>query len=133
MARKSGRFFRSRPIAKSRVLLIVVSVRRARSSLEVLLDLGGFVADMQRGDDPLSNDAGIEHTRRAFGNPPLEDQADLGRATQIDVLANDLLEQVASAQGSVEDLRAGEFRLQDGQLGVEAGGVILRGEGIGQA
>ena len=75
----------------------------------------------------------MKASRRAFVDPPLKDQADFGRATQIDVLANDLLEQVASAQGSVEDLRAGEFRLQDGQLGVEAGGVILRGEGIGQA
>ena len=84
--------------------------------LEVLLDLGGFVADVQRRDDPLGDDAGVERARRAFANPPLEDQADLGRSPQIEVFADDRLEQVTPGQGPVEHLGAGELRLQDGQL-----------------
>ena len=43
--------------------------------LEVLLDLGGFIADVQRGDNPLGNNAGMESPQRALGNPPVEDQA----------------------------------------------------------
>jgi hypothetical protein len=79
---------------------------------EVLLDLGGLVADLQRGDDPLGHDAGVEGSRRAFGDPPLEDQADFRRVTQIEVLPDDLLEEMACGQGPVEDLGPGELRLQ---------------------
>ncbi len=97
-----------------------------------MLDLGGFVADVQRGDNPLGDDAGAEVSRRTFGDPPLEDQADLGRTSQIKVLTNDFLEQMPSAEGTVKDLGARKLRLQDGQLRVKASGMVFGREGIGQ-
>ncbi len=85
---------------------------------------------MQRRDNPLGDDAGVKRPRRAFGDPPVEDQADLLGPSQIEVLADDLLEQMAPGQWPVEHLGAGELRLQDGELKSVAGGVVLRREGI---
>ena len=81
----------------------------------------------------MGDDAGVEGPRRAFDDSPVEDQADLGGTAQVDVFADDLLEQVAPGQGPVEHLGARELCLQDGQLGVEARRVVRSGEGIGQA
>ena len=63
------------------------------------------------GDDP-----GTEASRGAFGEASLEDQADLLGATQVKILADDLFEQVAPRERTVEHLGAGELRLQDGEL-----------------
>jgi len=81
----------------------------------------------------LGNDAGVEGPRRALVDSPVEDQADLGGTAQVEVFADDLLEQVAPGQGAVEYLGACELCFQDGQLGVETGRMVCGGEGIGQA
>lgn len=61
--------------------------------LEVLLDLGGFVADVQRRDNPLGNDVGVKGPGRAFKDPPIEDRADLLGPSRIEVFADRRLEQ----------------------------------------
>jgi hypothetical protein len=92
--------------------------------LEVLLDARGLVVDVQRRGDALGDDAGAKAPRRPPGDAPIEDQADLLGAAEVEVLADDLLKQMPSRKGTVEDLRAGEFRLQDGDVVVVAGGTI---------
>ena len=78
----------------------------------------------------MGNDAGVEGPRRAFGDPPVEDQADLLGSSQVEVLADHRLKEMAPGQGPVEHLGAGELRLQDGELEVVAGRVVRRREGV---
>ena len=78
----------------------------------------------------MGDDAGVKGPRRAFANPPIEDQADLLGPSQVEVLADHRLEQMAPGQGPVEHLGAGEFRLQDGELKVVAGRMVLGREGV---
>ena len=73
--------------------------------LVVLLDTRLLVIDMQRGDDALGNDTGTESTRRAAVDLAIEDQADLARATDVQVLADHLLEEDAPRHRVIQNLR----------------------------
>jgi hypothetical protein len=70
--------------------------------LEVLLDARGLVVDVQRRGDVVGDDAGAKTPWGAPGDTPIEDQADLLGAAEVEVLADDLLEQMPSAERTVK-------------------------------
>lgn len=72
---------------------------------------------MQRGDNPLRDDSGVEGPRPAFDDSPVENQADLGRTAQVAVFADNLIERMAPGQGPVEDLGAGRDPLAGWRVG----------------
>ncbi len=96
--------------------------------LEVLLDPGVLVADMQRGIHPMGDDARREPARRALVDSPVEDQADLVGTPQVQMVADHLLEPLPSMQRTPEHLGAGELRLQDRVPVAVAGIAVLPGE-----
>src|SRR5262249_7046475 len=64
--------------------------------LVVLLDAGALVVDVQRGRDALGEDAGAEAAGGGTDDLAVEDQLDLVGAAEVEVLANDLLEEQAA-------------------------------------
>src|SRR5271170_3314051 len=113
--RSSGRFSMRRPIAKSRVSLMVVSAKRL-SLLVVLLDAGLLVIDVQRRHHAVGDDTGAEPPRRAAAHLAVEHQAHLAGAADIEVLADHLLEEDAPRHRLVEHLGERELGLQDGEV-----------------
>src|SRR3954449_5816971 len=84
--------------------------------LEVLLGAGVLVADVDgdinaAGDDPGSEDAG-----RRGQDLPAEDDLDLLRPTEVEVVGNQRFEERASVAGLVEHDRAGDLDLPHRQL-----------------
>ena len=79
---------------------------------------------MQRGGDPLGDDPGGEAPWRAFGDASREDQADLPRSAQVEILADDRLEQVAARKRALQHVGAGKLRLQNRELIAVTGGPI---------
>ena len=103
----------------------------AGNLLVILLDLGALVVDVQRGRDPFSDHPGAKGARGRLGNATLKDELHLIGTPQVQVLADDLLKEEATGQGSVQDLGERELGLQDGQVvGVTRLPVGL-GEGMG--
>jgi hypothetical protein len=104
--------------------------------LVVLLDRGVLVVHVQARRDVLGDDPGAEYPGgRALAAPldlPGEDEADPVRAAQVQVVADDLLEEDPPAHRGVEHLGEGELRLQDGQLIAVSGGAVGRGERVRQ-
>src|SRR6201982_3527651 len=64
--------------------------------------------------------------------PALEDEFDLLRAAEIEVLADHLLEEQATMHRSVEDLGGGELHLQDRDSVAVAGLALRASEGMRQ-
>jgi hypothetical protein len=89
-----------RPIAKSRVSLMVVSVRSACPSLWYCL----MRVDVQRRHHAVGDDTGAEPPRRAAAHLAVEHQAHLVGAADIEVLADHLLEKDAPRHRLVEHL-----------------------------
>ena len=56
---------------------------------------------------------------------PVEDQADLVGAADVEVVVQHLLEEDPPGDRAVEHLGQGELRLQDRQLVAVAGGLVL--------
>src|SRR4051812_5693380 len=102
--RKAGKLSSRLPMPKSRVSLIVVSVRRARPSLWYLLDPGMLVVDVQRRRHPFGEHPRPEPARGPLGDAPLEDQLHLVRPSQVEVLADHLLEEDTAGERPVQDL-----------------------------
>jgi len=99
----------------------------------ILLDAVLLVVDMQRRHDALGDDAGAELAGRAAGDLAVEDQTDLGGATDIEVVADHLLEEDAAGDRLVEHLSERELGLQDGELVAIAGGAVARRKRVRQA
>src|SRR5438876_2906764 len=123
------------PLADAEVPRVVDRRLRAQRAalLVVLLDARAFVVDVQRGGDALGEHPGAEAARRATGDAAAEDELDLVGAADVEILADDLLEEDAAGHRTVEDLREGEFGLQDGDVVAVAGTAIGGGEGMGEA
>ena len=64
---------------------------------------------------PVGQHAGAEAAGGAPGDAAVEDQLHLVGAADVEVLADDLLEEDAAGDRAVEDLGEGELGLQDGQ------------------
>src|SRR5659263_213481 len=136
ICRRAARFVSRLDSPKSRVSLIVVSVRSALPSLWYLLDLGVLVVDVQGRDDAVGDDPGAEAARGRVvalaDDAPVEDQANLVGAANVEVLVQHLLEEDSPGHRSVEHLGEGELGLQDRQLVPVAGRLIGGGERVGQ-
>src|SRR5229473_4558085 len=72
--------------------------------LVVLLDAVLLVVDVQRRHDAVGDDAGAELAGRAAGDLAVEDQADLGGTADVEVLADDLLEEDTPQNRLIEHL-----------------------------
>lgn len=79
----------------------------------ILLDAGVLVVDVQRGRDTLGEDAGAHASRGAAGDAAIEDQLNLVRTAEIEVLADHLLEEQAAVHRAIEPLGQGKLGLQD--------------------
>ena len=106
----------------------MVSVRRARPSLEVLLDVAALVLDVQTGQHAVGDDPRREPARRRGDDLAVEQQLNPIRSAQVEVLADDLLEQLPPALGLVEHLGAADLQLQDREGIPEAGRGVRPGQ-----
>ena len=91
---------------------------------------------MQARGDPVGDDAGAEPARggalAATLDTAAEDQAGLVRAADVQVVADDLLEEDPPVHRGVEGLGEGELRLQDRQLVAVPGRGVAGGERVRQ-
>ena len=87
------------------------------SFLVVLLDLGGLVEHVQARGDPVGDDTGGEGAGSAVlaaaVDAAAEDQADPVGAAQVQVVADDLLEEDPPGDRLIQHLGQGELRLED--------------------
>ena len=102
----------------------------------VLLDGGVLVVHVQAGCDPGGDDPGAEPARGVLLAPVVdasgEDQPDVVGAADVEVVADDLLEEDPPGDRGVEHLGQGELRLQDRDLVPVAGEVVRAGERVRQ-
>src|SRR5579859_4017480 len=82
--------------------------------------------------DVLGEDAGARRLPPADWPASAEDELDLVWATQIEVVADDRLEELAAVERAVEDLGARHLELKDGELVGVTRAAILVGEGVGK-
>jgi len=103
-------------------------------ALVILFEVGVFVVDVQGRDDPVGNDA--RPTSAVGGGLSLhlasKDQLHLFWSAQIDVLADDLLEELPAVHRAVPHLGQRELRLPDRELVAVAGFAVAGGKGMGQ-
>ena len=106
------------------------------AQLVVLLNFRVLVVNVQGRGDPVGDDPGAERPWRATAAPgdqaAAEDQADLVRPADVEVVAQHLLEEDPAGHRGVEHLGEGELRLQDRQLIGVPGVLVLNGERAGQ-
>lgn len=93
--------------------------------LEVLLQIEVLILNVQALVDALPNHARAELPRRLFSHHPIEDLMHAIRPPQIQVVTNDLFEEFASAQRSIEDLGQAYFHLPDRQTPLVTGSAVL--------
>ena len=102
----------------------------------VLLDLGVLVEHVQAGGDPVGHHAGGEGAGgvvlAAAVDGPAEDQADPVRAAEVEVVADDLLEEDPPGDRLVQHLGQGELRLQDGDVIPVPGSPVSPGKRVWQ-
>ncbi len=98
----------------------------------VLLDAGAFVVDVQRRHHAVADDAGAEVAGRGLGHAAIEDELDLRGMTDDQVVLDDLVEELTTGQGPIEDLGQRELGLEDRELVLVAGGAIGGREGLRQ-
>jgi hypothetical protein len=79
------------------------------------------------------DDTRSEGARRVASNFAAEEELDAIRPPEIEVVAQDFLEEVPTLQGSVEDVGHAELELPDRQLVAIAGGPVLAGERMREA
>src|SRR5262249_29857970 len=106
------------------------------AELVVLLDLGVLVIHVQARGDALGDDAGTEPPRcrvlaSALDAAP-EAEAHVVGPANVEVVADQLLEEDPPAHRGVEHLGEGELGLQDRQLIAVPGGGVVRGERVRQ-
>src|ERR687888_286317 len=92
-----------------------------------------LIVDVQRRGHPGGQHAGAEASGRAPGHPAVKDQLHLIGPADVEVLANDFLEEDPAAEGSVQDLGQGELGLEDGNLVAVTGGAVLSRKRVRQA
>jgi len=100
--------------------------------LQVLLDLRGFVVDLEPGRVVAVEDPGVEATGGGGDDPAGEDDGDALGPAEGELVAERLLEPQPARLRAVEDARVGELELAEGQLVAVAALAVLGGEGRGQ-
>ena len=91
--------------------------------------MAALVLDVQAGGDAVGDHPGAKRARGGPDDLALEQQLDPVGPAEVEVLADDLLEELPAAQGPVEDLGAADLQLQDRQPVAEAGGRVGRRQG----
>ena len=69
-----------------------------------MLNARTFIVDVQRWNDTVGDHAGAERSRRSLCYPSVENELYLFGAADVEVLANDLFEEDAAAERSVQHL-----------------------------
>src|SRR5436190_2270546 len=98
--------------------------------LVVLLDPGFFVVDVERGDHAVGEDPGAELARGPAGDAAMENQLHLIGPADVEILADDFLEETATGVGAIEHLRQRKFGLEDGELIAIASAAVGGGKGM---
>ena len=98
----------------------------------VLLDPAVLVVDVQGWDHPLGDHARPEPTGGAPRDAPVEDELDLVGSSEVEMLADHLLEEDPPAQRSVQHLGQRKLGLEDRELVAVAGPLIVGGERVRQ-
>src|SRR5712691_12761325 len=91
-----------------------------------------LVVDVQGRSDPVGNDTGTEATRGPSVDPPIEDELDLVRPAEVEVLADDFLEEDTTAGRPIQHLGQGKLGLQDREIVAVSRLSVLPGEGVRQ-
>jgi len=97
----------------------------------ILLDAGMLVVDVQRRGDVFGEDAGAETARGLARDLAVEDELNLLRSAEIEILADHLLEEHSPTRRPVEHFRRGELGLQDRDVISVTGPPVAGGERIG--
>src|SRR5437764_12923092 len=96
-----------------------------RDLFEILLDAGVLVIHVQRWDYAFGQHAGAEAPGCSLGHPAIEQELHHVGPPDVEILADDLLEQDTPVQWPVQNLSEREFRLQDGDIVPVAGLAVL--------
>src|SRR5262245_22160322 len=91
-----------------------------------------LVVDVQRWRHPLGEHPGPEPARGLLGDTPPEDELHMIGTTDVEVLADHLLEEDAARQGPIQNLGQGELCLKDRQIVSIASRAIFGAERMGQ-
>jgi len=87
---------------------------------------------VQRRDHAVGDDACAERAGCGFGDAAIQDELDLFRPAQLEILTNHLLKEHASTDGTVQHLGEGQLDLPDRELititGSPVGGGVRMGE-----
>src|SRR5664279_2074152 len=96
--------------------------------LKILLEPAGFVVTAQLRIHPVGDHFGAERARRIAVDSLVKDQCDGRRATDIQMVPDDLLEERPTGGRSVEYPGVGHFELAERQLVDVPSAQIRRGE-----
>src|SRR5207249_6108957 len=91
-----------------------------------------FVADVQTGMHPLAQDAGAGTARGGADDFAGEDQLHSVRAAQIQIVADDFLEELSAGHRAIHDLGEADFQLADRELVIIAGSAVAGRERQGE-
>ena len=80
----------------------------------------------------MGEDAGAPVSGGAAGDPAIKDQLDLIGPAEIEVLADHLFEKQPAVHRAIEHLGQRKLGLKDRNIVAEAGGLIGRGERMGE-
>ena len=97
----------------------------------ILLDTGSFVVDVQRGDHSIGDDPGTKWTGSGLDDRAVKDELYLFGATNVQIFSDHVFKEDAAAYGPIEDLREGQFELENGELITVSGLTVSRGERVG--
>jgi hypothetical protein len=98
--------------------------------VEVLLDPGGFVVARQLRVDTLGDDLGAKRPGGASGDGAVEDTRHLGRPANIEVVADQALEEGPAGLGAGEHAGVGDLELAHRELIAVAGPQVGGGERV---
>ena len=97
----------------------------------ILLDTGSFVVDVQRGDYSIGDDPGTKWTGSGLDDRAVKDELYLFGATNVQIFSDHVFKEDAAAYGPIEDLREGQFELENGELITVSGLTVSRGKRVG--
>src|SRR6266478_633091 len=96
--------------------------------LEVLLDVAALVFDVQAGIDTVGDDAraiAMMRRRRPARGADGEKQAHAVGAAEVEVVADEALEEVAALHRVIEDVGEADLHLPQGEAVLEPGGAVV--------
>ncbi|MCI0654662.1 MAG: hypothetical protein L0Y39_09325 [Methylococcaceae bacterium] len=89
-----------------------------------------LVLGIQRSGNTFGQYPSPEGSGGWFGHAAVEDQLDMVRTTDIQILTDNFRKELSTGSWKIQDLRQGKLRLQDRQLLAITGGSIFRSVGM---